>query len=145
MAYVIEFKRYGDGFNLSSMLHDWSVAEIEWATAKSTDDHWFTRIGAKDAYAWVRRDRPHSTTLYVDLDGRVRKGKDLIPTYDYRVGLYAAGSKTPNDYMGFFPTRQMAEDAACTEISRVAAMDPADRDIGLDWAVRYSIKKFKRP
>lgn len=61
------------------------------------------------------------------------------------VHFYAAGRKGWSDGIGPFRTRAEAEAAGNDELCRVIAIEPAARDEGMDWAVRFTIAKAYWP
>jgi hypothetical protein len=74
-CYAIQQRVYldkGEPRYTSGMLHEFTRAE--WAEIQARQgpmlDH-YDRVGGQEAHDWVRRDRPHSTGLYID-DGRIR-------------------------------------------------------------------------
>lgn len=73
MPYVMHHLRNG---NMShSTLHEMSAAEFKQASTNARPCDRYEQVPAERAHKFVRNDGTHTTGLWVDFDGRIRKAK----------------------------------------------------------------------
>lgn len=80
--YVLQGRRYPSlkasmtGMQWSYSYHLYEMTKKEFTACEQGENRWHDHVSAAAAHRMVRDGVNHSTALYIDFDGRVRKARD---------------------------------------------------------------------